>query len=78
MDENISKGERTHAQILSGKKCIEIPLWWIDFFFFSPQGDLYLQNMMVLLWLINFISTEERNSVSLNLKQVGFFLNANF
>lgn len=82
MEEYISKGKRIHAQILSGEK--KKKQHWNSsvmkrpFFFFPPQGDLYLQNMMVLLWLINFISTEERNSVSLNLKHVGFFLNANF
>lgn len=35
---------------------------------FSPQGDLYLQNPMVLLWLINFISTEEKGPCQLKLK----------
>lgn len=83
MEECISKGKSIHSQTLSGGKITNPALKFLcdekTFFFFSPpQGDLYLQNMMVLLWLINFISTEERNSVSLNLKHVGFFLNANF
>lgn len=44
------------------------PRWWIDYYFPSPQGDLYLQNMMVLLWLINFISTEEKERCQLKLR----------